>query len=312
VDDRVQLVFSWDPRARVWLKERGPENAAKPPAPPIDDGAVQTYFLDPQTGRWVGTILGARARTIGNELGTYYRSPGAVGLAVEEEAEPTSGLYVEGVERRRPVMPVAVIAGVILAIVIGAGAVAAKTLFAAGEADARAAIASAAAASAAAASAASGGPQASAAPSAAASEAPAATLEPTTPAQTARPRTPAPTVPPRTPAPTAPPIQPGTITLTATTADGTRLTYTGANIVSAGFVVNVTVTAVRSDGEFSRSQISIRIGPSGGWSPATRDTLGRYTAAVPVNTSKGAQPLYVLFGSGPSVTAYSLGNLFVN
>jgi len=312
VDDRVQLVFSWDPRARVWLKERGPDNAAKPPASPLDDGAVQTYFLDPQTGRWVGTILGARARTIGNELGTYYRSPGAVGLAVEEEEEPKSGLYVEGTERRKPVMPVAVIGGVILAIVIGAGAVASKTLFAAGEADARAAIASAAAASAAAASAASGGPQASTAPSAATSEAPAATPEPTTPGQTARPRTPAPTALPRTPAPTAPPIQPGTITLTALTADGTRLTYTGANIVSAGFVVNITVTAVLGDGTASRSQIAMRIGPSGGWSPATRDSQGRYTAPVPVNTNKGAQPLYVLFGSGQNAAAYSLGNLFVN
>jgi len=310
VDDRVQLVFSWDPRARAWLKERGPENAAKPPAPPIDDGAVQTYFLDPQSGRWVGTILGARARTIGNELGTYYRSPGAVGLAVEEEPEPKSGLYVEGTQRRKPVMPVAVIGGVILAIVIGAGAVAAKTLFAAGEADAKAAIASAAAASAAASAA--SGPQASTAPTAAASEAPAATPEPTVPGQTARPRTPAPTAPPRTPAPTAPPIQPGTITLTALTADGTRLTYTGANIVSAGFVVNITITAVLGDGTASRSQIAMRIGPSGGWSPATRDSQGRYTAPVPVNTNKGAQPLYVLFGSGQNAAAYSLGNLFVN
>src|SRR5947199_7638669 len=197
-------------RARVWLKERGPENAAKPPAPPLDDGAVQTYFLDPQTGRWVGTILGARARTIGNELGTYYRSPGAVGLAVEEEPEPNAGLYIEGTERRKPVMPVAVIGGVILAIVIGAGAVAAKTLFAAGEADAKAALASAAAASAVAASGASGGPQASTAPSAATSEAPAATPAPTAPGQTTAPRTSAPTAPPRTPAPTPLP-QPTTI-----------------------------------------------------------------------------------------------------
>ena len=310
MDDRVQLVFSWDPRARVWLKERGPDNAAKPPASPLDDGAVQTYFLDPQSGRWVGTILGARARTIGNELGTYYRSPGAVGLALEEEAEPKSGLYVEGTQRK-PVMPVAIVAGVLLAVVIGAGAVASKTLFAAGQDDARAAIASAAAASAAATSAASGGPQASTGPSAAASEAPAATPEPTAPGKTARPRTPAPT-PARTPAPTAPPIQPGTITLTATTADGTRLTYTGANIVSAGFVVSITVTAVLGDGTASRSQIAMRIGPSAGWSPATRDAQGRYTAPVPVNTGKGAQPLYVLFGSGPNATAYSLGNLFVN
>jgi len=312
VDDRVQLVFSWDPRARAWLKERGPDNAAKPPAPPLDDGAVQTYFLDPQTGRWVGTILGARARTIGNELGTYYRSPGVVGLAVEEEAEPKSGLYVEGTERRKPVLPVAVIGGVILAIVIGAGAVAAKTLFAAGEADAKAALASAAAASAVAASGASGGPQASTAPSAATSEAPAATPAPTAPGQTTAPRTSAPTAPPRTPVPTAPPVQPATITLTALTADGTRLSYTGPNLVSAGFVVNVTVTAVLSDGSPSRSQIAIRIGPSGAWSPATRDSQGRYTAPVPVNTSKGAQPLYVLVGSGSSTAAYSLGNLFIN
>lgn len=301
-------MFSWDPRAQTWLKERGPENSAKPPAKPLDDGAVQTYFLDPQSGQWVGTILGARARTIGNELGTYYRSPGVVGLAIEAYEEPSKArLKVEGTQRK-PVMPVGLIAGVVLAIVVGAGAVAAKTLFAVGQADAQAA----ASASAAAASAAASAPQVSVAPSAAATEAPAATPEPTTPGQTARPRTPAPTAPPRTPAPTAPPIQPATITLTATTADGTRLTYTGPNIVSAGSVVNLTVTAVRSDGEGLRAAIAFRIGASGAWSTATGGASGKYTASVPVSSGKGLQPLYALVGTGTSAVAYSLGNLYVN
>ena len=97
VDDRVQLVFSWDPRVQSWLKERGPEDAARPPAAPLDDGAVQTYFLDAQTGRWVSTILGPRGRLIADAIGKYYRMPAVAGLAIAQEVAEEPRFNVEGV-----------------------------------------------------------------------------------------------------------------------------------------------------------------------------------------------------------------------
>src|SRR6185503_17912576 len=82
MDDRIGLVFSWDPRGRNWIKERGPADAAPPPADPIDNEAVQTYFLDTQTGRWQSTILGMQGRQISVALGNKYRAAMVVGLAI--------------------------------------------------------------------------------------------------------------------------------------------------------------------------------------------------------------------------------------
>ena len=59
MEERIGLVFSWDPRAQHWVKERGPEDAPPPPADPIDNEAVQTYFLDSHRAGADGTAHGA-------------------------------------------------------------------------------------------------------------------------------------------------------------------------------------------------------------------------------------------------------------
>jgi hypothetical protein len=303
VDDRIQLVFSWDPRAQVWLKERGPDNSAKPPAKPLDDGAVQTYFLDPQSGRWEGTILGARARTIGNELGAYYRSPGIVGLAVEDYKEPPRpGMAVE--QKRRPVMPFAVVGGVILALVVGAGVVASKTVFAPA-ADTQAAATAPGSVPAASAS------DATAPTASAPASAPQATAAPSSPSTTA-PKTPTPTAPPRTAAPTPLP-QPTTVILSTTTVQsptGLKLFYSGPNMAPQGTVINVTVNALYESGEPYRYAIDVRIGNTGWSSMATRGD-GKYTAALPLIAAKGQQAIQLNVHFGNIITPYTLGTMVV-
>jgi len=84
MDGNSGLVFTWDPRARIWIKEQGPEDAMSPFVAPIDDGAVQTYFLNVSNGRWTPTVLGLRARVIASELGTRDRRPLTAGLAYGE------------------------------------------------------------------------------------------------------------------------------------------------------------------------------------------------------------------------------------
>ncbi|MGH2451384.1 MAG: hypothetical protein ACRDGE_08980, partial [Candidatus Limnocylindria bacterium] len=80
-------VFTWDPRARVWLHERGPEDGA-PPGPPLDDGAVATYFYDTNAGRWTSSILGPRGRVVSEELQSAYRMPYAIGIQGIDDVLP--------------------------------------------------------------------------------------------------------------------------------------------------------------------------------------------------------------------------------
>ena len=85
---RETPVFTWDPRARSWLRERGPEDGA-PPGPPLDEGAVATYFLDSNTGRWTASILGPQGRRVSAELKGAYRSPYAIGIkSIDDVAAP--------------------------------------------------------------------------------------------------------------------------------------------------------------------------------------------------------------------------------
>ena len=301
MDDRVQLVFSWDPRAQSWLKEIGPEDAAQPPAAPLDDGAVQTYFLDPRTGRWVGTILGVRGRLIANEIGKYYRMPAATGLAVEQEAAPQPRFNVEK-EKRRSSMPALVVLGVVLTLVAGAGAVASNTLFAsASDPLASPAVSSDAPATSV--------PLASTAPSADTSQAP-ASVAPTAPVATAPRTTPAPTAPPRTPAPTQPP-QPTTMILTTTTTaspSGLKLFYSGPSAALQGSVITVTVNALDQNGEPYRFAIDVRVGNTGWTSMATRGD-GKYTATLPLIAGKGDQMVSLNVHFGNIITPYVMGTM---
>jgi hypothetical protein len=303
VDDRVQLVFSWDPRAQTWVKEIGPEEAAQPPAAPLDDGAVQTYFLDPRTGRWMGTILGVRGRLIAEQIGKYYRMPAVTGLAVAQEAAPQPRFNVEQ-EKRRSSMPALVVLGVVLTLVAGAGAVASNTLFATAS-DPQAVSSNAPAASVV--------PAASPAtdPSADASSAP-ASAAPTAPGATGPRTTPAPTAPARTPAPTPRP-QPTTMILTTTTTAspaGLRLFYSGPSAAVQGTVITVTVNALDQNGEPYRFAIDVRVGNTG-WSSMATHGDGKYTATLPLIAAKGDQMVSLNVHFGNIITPYAMGTMTI-
>jgi hypothetical protein len=116
MEERISLVFTWNPLARYWVNERGGDQASAPPAEPIDNETVQTYFLDPQTGRWTGTILGSSGREIAAQLGTNYRSALAVGLAFAQT------------ERARKHVPIKVWLAGVLAVIAAAYFAQAPTL----------------------------------------------------------------------------------------------------------------------------------------------------------------------------------------
>ena len=210
VEERIGLVFSWDPRVRHWVKERGPEDAPPPPADPIDNEAVQTYFLDPQTGRWNGTILGLKARQMSVELGAKYRNPRMVGLAIIENLARKTVPTPDQKKKSGAVPMMAGIAAVV--VVIAAGAFAAQAVM-----KPKDAVASDPAATAVV--------QATPAPDASApDETDAPTVDPTqAPGQT-----PGRTAPPRTPAPTPPPQ---TVTYSSRLANGTTVTFSGPGAV---------------------------------------------------------------------------------
>src|SRR4029079_3650425 len=124
MDERIGLVFSWDPRGRNWIKERGPADAAPPPADPIDNEPVQTYFRDTQTGRWQSTILGMQGRQISVALGNRYRAAMVVGLAILPSAKPRKVVAPDNKRKGVPLM--AAIAPIV--VVIGAGAFVAQAM----------------------------------------------------------------------------------------------------------------------------------------------------------------------------------------
>lgn len=108
-------MFTWDPRARTWIKEQGPEDAMSPFVAPIDDEAVQTYFLNVTNGRWTPTVLGLRARIIATELGARNRRPLTAGLAYGE-LRPTAKPKRRAPRRRALVLLLVLIVLLVAAI----------------------------------------------------------------------------------------------------------------------------------------------------------------------------------------------------
>lgn len=86
MQEGMSLMYSWDPRVRRWVKEPSRQDAPPPPAEPVDNEAVQTFYFDPQDERWIATILGDVGRRIANELGDRYRGPAVTELAMRQEA----------------------------------------------------------------------------------------------------------------------------------------------------------------------------------------------------------------------------------
>jgi hypothetical protein len=111
-------MYSWDPRVRRWMKERGQqEDTTPPPAAPIDIDAVQTLYFDPDSGRWSGTILGDIAREIAAELGDRYRGPAVPGLALDADQLPKARhLTVPTPDQVRRIPRLAWLIGILVAI----------------------------------------------------------------------------------------------------------------------------------------------------------------------------------------------------
>jgi len=275
VDDRVGLVFSWDPRAQHWVKERGPEDAPPPPADPIDNGAVQTYYLDTTTGRWSGTILGLKGRQISVELGDKYRAARMVGLAIIAKAAPKPGAVQTYDQKKSPIPVMAGIAAVV--VVIAAGAFGAQAVMQPKDAATQPTASIAATASVL---------PVDATP--AVSNDPAPTPGPTNAPTQAPVRTPQPTV-----APTAPPPAGQTVSYSSTGPNGVTVTYTGPNAVAQGGVLSGVLSLRVAGGYAGTEPVTLYVGPLGSAQSVTLapDKNGNFTFSFKVTAPKGTSPL---------------------
>jgi hypothetical protein len=294
VEERIGLVFSWDPRGQHWVKERGPDDAPPPPADPIDNGAVQTYFLDPQTGRWNGTILGLKGRQISVELANRYRTPKMVGLAIIAKAAPKHTVVQTPDQKKSNTVPMmAGLAAVV--VVIAAGAFAAQAVMKPKDgtvvdpvATAPGAVASLPV-----------GAKPTLAASAPVSSAPTVTAPPPTVAPTAAPsqapvRTAAPTV-----APTAPPPVSQTVTYSARLPNGTTVVYRGPNAVNQGATLDGVISVNVAGGAGGTEPLTLYIGPLGTAQSAkfVPDRNGNIAFAIRVSAPKGPGQLSFSLGA---------------
>jgi len=292
VDDRVGLVFSWDPRAQHWVKERGPEDAPPPPADPIDNGAVQTYYLDTTTGRWSGTILGLKGRQISVELGDKYRAARMVGLAIIAKAAPKAGAVQTYDQKKSPVPLMAGIAAII--VVIAAGAFAAQAMMKPKDVSTL--------------------PTASVVATASAlpvDATPLATTEPAaTPDATAgatqRPQS----TPQRTVAPTAPPVFQN-VYYSSNAANGAVVTYSGPNGVAQGATFSGVLSLRGQSGFAGTEPITLYVGPLGSAQTVTLtpDRNGNFVFAFKVTAPKGSYPLAYSVGKNGDIRI--LGNFTI-
>jgi hypothetical protein len=282
VEERIGLVFTWDPRPQHWVKERGPDDAPPPPADPIDNGAVQTYFLDPQTGRWNGTILGLKGRQISIEMGDKYRTPKMVGLAIIAKIAPKASAIPTPDQKKSNAVPMmAGIAAVV--VVIAAGAFAAQAVMKPSAATASAAPTTGVVASA---------PVATTG----ATEAPAPTQAPTAAPTQAPVNTPVRTVAPTNPPPPPPVAQ--TVTFSARLSTGQTVTFSGPSVVNQGSVYSGVVSLRTPNGAPGSEQINFYFGPLGTAQGLTLnpDRNGNYTFALKVEIARGNAPISVQVG----------------
>jgi hypothetical protein len=113
-------MYSWDPRVRSWVKEPSQHDAPPPPAEPIDNEAVQTFYFDAQNERWTGTILGDVGRRIAAELGDGYRGPAVTELAMKQEGPRRRTVPTPDQVKRIP--KIAWLVGILIAIGVAAWA----------------------------------------------------------------------------------------------------------------------------------------------------------------------------------------------
>jgi len=287
----IAIVFSLDPRAQDWVKERGPEDAAHPHASPIDRDAVQTYFLDPQNGRWTSTILGLRARQISDALAdgraprTAKPTSGeaktqATELAVEDAGARTT----QAAGSRRPLA-----AGVGLLVLLASAAIVASTTIL-GQRDPASAGSTAPSSSA-------GTATASAATGASADAASAVATN-----------APAPEPPTAAPAPRLP----QTVRWSIRLKTGTQVVYSGPAAIAQGADLRGILSIVLPPGQPYES-LTVYLGdPDVGAMTsaiARPDANGNIVLSISGRVPRGAQPLRVNYGLTPGY--YTLGMISV-
>jgi hypothetical protein len=274
----IAIVFSWDPRSKAWVRERGPEDAARPPAAPIDMQAVQTYFLDPQNGHWTSTILGPRARMFSEAITDGHRAPTTNALAVGE----TQSRADKAAGSRRPLA-----AGVGLLVLLASAAIVASATIL-GPRDPAAASSTGPVA-----------PAAATAPSAS-SPTPGASVEVTS--------APAPEPPTVAPAPRLP----QTIRLSVRLKTGTQIVYSGPSTITQGSDLRGVFSVVLPPGQPYESLTVFLGDPDTGAMTsaiARPDINGNIVLSISGRVPRGAQPLRVNYGLTPGY--YTLGTIAV-
>lgn len=276
------------------MKERGPDDAPPPPADPIDNEAVQTYFLDPQTGRWNGTILGLKARQMTVALGDKYRNPRMVGLAIIEKKAPRAGGIPTPDQKKKSAVPMmAGLAAVV--VVIAAGAFAAQAVMKPRDAAATDPAATAAATT-------------TPAPGATAAQTDEASPAPTEAPTQAPGQTPTRTAPPRTPVPTAPPQ---TVVYSSRLANGTTVSFSGPGAVTQGTAYDGTLTVKLAGGASGTEPLTLYFGQLGTAQTLTLtpDRNGNFFFSLKIQVPKGTQP--VSFSLGKNGEIRTLGTVIV-
>ena len=306
VEEKIALIFSWDPKRRVWIRERGPEDAAAPPAEPIDNEAVQTYYLDPTNGRWEATILGDQARRVAYEMKGDYRTPYMPGLAMKQAPQIKPRFVVE--QETSPAGSggrTRLVAGAAVLLVLAAGGALVAQPFLSAPADADGTFHPSAPS-----------PMLAVPTSATGASGPAAVPSPVapspsaaSPAATAAASTAA-TARPAAPAPTASP-PPTTITLSVKTAGGAQIFYRGPNSIAQNTVVAVDFSVILPQGQRGDQTLIVYLGPIGATPPmsGSGDSEGRYNISLKATVAKGTQSLAVAYGNDPTI--YPLGTIVV-
>lgn len=121
MQEGMRLMYSWDPRVRRWVKEPSQNVAPPPPAEPIDNEAVQTFYFDTQTGMWMGTILGDMGRRIAAELGARYRGAAVSGLAMAQQPKSHRRI-VPTPDQVKRIPRIAWVIGIVIAAAVAAWA----------------------------------------------------------------------------------------------------------------------------------------------------------------------------------------------
>jgi hypothetical protein len=264
-----------------WVHERGA--AGSPPPVPPDVHALQSYFWDPETRRWIRTLLAPLGQQLAAKWPGAHREPD-VALG-SDDATRLAAIQKAVPPKKTNPLPIAIV-GIVLLASIGGAVVASQQ----GQSSATPTAGVPTVAPNGSAPAATGAPVAS--PSASASVEASASAAPTV-APPVVVRTPAPTPRPATPQPTIA-LPPGIGR--ATLADGSVFVYTGPTLALRNTQMLATFTAVTAQGRALPGTVTIILGDQRGSSSIVASIEnGKVAASLNATPPSGQYPLSVLY-----------------